>query len=223
MFFAMQCRQAFDMFGSERLRRWWIQFRTIRDQTLNMPGGPTRLPLPDVRPKFLGAIFTRVGFPGAVRPSAQFWELGQICLCISTSVMPTLMELNLALPPEQYEAIRAAIAATPDQMPAGAPAAVNGVAAYIIDYHRLQHMALEASVPVPYLQPHLMWRFNTAAFEQYTLALQQDLAAPPPPANLLYMPLHLKDRHQQMAKSLRIRWQFEHLAHIIMALPQEAH
>ena len=219
----MQCRQAFDNFGSDQLRRWWIQFRNIRDQTLNMAGGPTRYPLPDVRPKFLGAIFIRIRYPGAVQPIAQLWELGQICACISNRVMPTLMELNLALPPEQYEASRAAIAAAPDQMPAGAPAAVNGVAAYLIDYHRLQQMALEASVPVPYLQPHMMWRFNTAAFEQYMLALQQDLAAPPPPANMIYMPLQVQDQEQQMAKSLRIRWQFEHLAQIIMALPQEAH
>ena len=119
MFFAVQCREAFDRFGSSMLRMWWDSFRSIRDRTLNLGGKPTRYVLPDIRPKFLGAVFTRVGHPGAIRPSAHFWELGQICSCISNRLMHTLVQLNLALPPEQYEAIRAAIAAAENQMPAG--------------------------------------------------------------------------------------------------------
>eukprot|EP00891_Asterochloris_glomerata_P003913 jgi/Astpho2/3913/Aster-01098 len=71
-------------------------------------------------------------------------------------VLPDIRPKFCGFHTQQYEAIRAAIAAAENQMPAGAPAAVHGIAAYIIDYHRLQHMALAASVPVPYLQPHLM-------------------------------------------------------------------
>ena len=99
---------------------------------------------------------------------------------------------------------------------------MHGIAAYIIDYHRLQHMALRASVPVPYLQPHMMWRLNPVAYEEYLQALQENVAAPPPADNMLYMQLQPQDLQQQMAESLRIQWQFEHLAQIIIALPQEA-
>ena len=170
----------------------------------------------------MGAVFTRVGYPGAIKPSAQFWELGQIFTCISNKLMPTLAQLNLALPPEQYEASRAAIAAA-SQMPAGAPASVHGIAAYIIDYNRLQHMALAASVPVPYLQPHLMWRFNKSAYNDFMHVLEGNLAASPPAPDVLYKALPAAELNQQLAKVERIRWHFEHLAHIIMALPQGAH
>ena len=225
MIFAVQCREAFDNFGSRMLSVWWDSFRRIRDTTLNLAGKPTRYVMPDIRPKFLGAVFTRVGYPGAIRPHAHFWELGQICSCISAKVMPTLARLNLALPPEQYEAIRAAIAAA-NGMSAGAPAAVHGVAAYIIDYHRLQHMALAASVPVPYLQPHLMWGFNANRWNQYLQELQLNLGAAPvaPPApHVLHQPLPNAELNSQLAKAERICWHLEHLAHIIIALPQEAH
>eukprot|EP00891_Asterochloris_glomerata_P006511 jgi/Astpho2/6511/Aster-08483 len=167
----LECRRAIDTFGSSLLLRWWNSFRSIRDRTL--AGGPTRYVLPDTRPKFLGVVFMRVGQPGAINPPTQFWELAQICQCVSNILMPALTQLNLTLPPEQYEAICAAIAAVaPDEMPAGALAAVHGIAGYIIDYHRLQHMALTASVPVPYLQPHMMWRLNPVTYEEYLQALQ---------------------------------------------------
>eukprot|EP00891_Asterochloris_glomerata_P001625 jgi/Astpho2/1625/fgenesh1_pg.00029_%23_1_t len=66
-----KCREAFDRFGTRLLRNWWMLFRSIRQRSMSLPGRPTRYVLPDVKPIFLGAIFTRVGHPGAIKPIAM--------------------------------------------------------------------------------------------------------------------------------------------------------
>ena len=184
---------------------------------MSLPGRPTRYVLPDVKPIFLGAIFTRVGHPGAIKPIAMYLELARIFERISSKLMPTLLEFGLALPQQRYHEIRAAIWSGADQAPNGLPQGVDGVAAYIIDYHTLQHMAQAASVPVPFLQPHQMWRFNGAALEEYRENLEQNLQSQPPAH--MRQPLSHAEQERQVAKVRKICRQFEHLVQIVIDLP----
>ena len=166
--------------------------------------------MPDSTPKFLGVIFSRVGYPGAVRPYASYHELGKIHEVIMQELMPTVQRLGMDLPAAVYAQSRMA-AVVPD----GAPAPVDGVVAYVIDYHRLELMAQQASVPVPYIGGQHMWSFKRDVWEQWLLAHQTNFQLQPPTDAEMHQPLRGQELQNQLAKVQAIRSDFHRIVTLV--------
>ena len=206
----LQCRQAVNKFGETRLRRWSHSWDEYRNTARNKRG---KYLMPDRRPAFLGIIFLKVGYPGSVRPYASFHELGNIHQTITGTLMPAVQELGMALPPDRYAHMRNAAT-----VPTGCPPAVDGVVAYIIDYHSLELMALKASVPVPYLQGHHMWTFRSDVWNRWLEDNQNNLQAQPPTDAQVHRPLAGSELQRQLNKVARIRNEFEKIVAAVQAL-----
>ena len=69
----LQCKRALNKLGTGRLQQWATFSAELAQQTRHM-----MYVLPDLKPKFLGIIFSRVGYPGSVHPHASYCELGNI-------------------------------------------------------------------------------------------------------------------------------------------------
>lgn len=210
----VQCREALKKLGEGRLEKWTQEFAGIADSTVAVNA---MYAMPRITPVFLGCIFNRVGYPGAVRPSASFFELEQIQQCITHKLMPTLDRLNMTLDAALYAQICDVAVPRP-----GAPASVDGVAAHIMDFHSLEHMALCACVPAPFLQPHHLWTVNMKAFNAWTLqAANAQNHQPPagPDEALIHLKVSKKERKRYKIKLARIRPLFERLAEIIVMVP----
>ena len=78
-----------------------------------------RYPLPNHKPKFLGVVFARVGARGAVRPYNQYQILLRCYDAITNRLMPAAAANNMALEPEQYQAVMRGIANFVSGRPAG--------------------------------------------------------------------------------------------------------
>lgn len=170
--------------------------------------------MPDIIPKFLGVIFSRVGYPGAIRPYASYHELGKIHNVISQELMPTVQRLGMALPAARYAQLRMA-AVRPD----GAPAPVDGVVAYIIDYHRLELMALQACVPVPYIGRQHMWAFKSDVGKQWLEAHQNNLQLQPPIDAEIHQPVIGQELDKMLQKVQSIRSDCHRIVALVQALP----
>ena len=128
-------------------------------------------------------------------------------------LLPKLMELGWVLPEYAYDRMRCLA-----ESPHGAPAAVNGVAAYIIDYHSLEQMALRASVPVPFLGNGHVYKVDRQQWRQWKEDLGVNLSTPPPNEDHTLRPVGVKrELKQQTDKDDGIRAQFERLAEIVTA------
>ena len=110
---------------------------------------------PEHKPKYLGLIFSRVGYQGCVSPYNHYAIILEQVRIMHDQMMPFFQQQGLAMPVAYYD----------DVLPTAANARIvaphsnhlifeRGVAAMIKEFNSVVHMSERESIPVPFLQQH---------------------------------------------------------------------
>ncbi|KAK9818561.1 hypothetical protein WJX74_009529 [Apatococcus lobatus] len=212
-----------------QLNTWFEQYHGA---FIGSQGPNTRYPLPGnggapVVTRFLGAVFSRIGQAGAVRPIQQFKVLRDIFSSISNSLLPNLAQYGMRLPAavEQQAANDAEQRAIAHVACQGIPRVPRGVIALFPEFHQLAYVGQRESIPVPYTQRHNYRKLRSPQHPivaQYNIdcaaaiANVQPLPLPPPSEYLVFKHVASAVRNSHKLRTMRIRDQMDVVVDLII-------
>ena len=213
-FAALQNREAVLNLASFQLKAWFIDYRKAFDLSTS-PNTKYPLPSNGAAPRvtrFLGAMFSRVGYAGAVRPANQFLVLKDIFNIIHHKLSPELRKRNMRLPMAimKQAALSAESTAKAVKAGEGLPELPAGVIAALPDYHTLALIGQRECIPVPYAQEQYMRSIKKAVLEAWqaecNVAILSGQPIPSLPEERLLLKMQEnRDRKAAMIKSKKIR------------------
>lgn len=224
----VQNREAVLNLAATQLAKWYKEYSETYENSLSES---TKYPLPPAAngnlpraTRFLGAIFSRIGQAGAVRPTNQFKALRTIFDDITKKLLATLRFRDMVLPGDAMQsaadkAYQLAIA-SPGKWGHGLPVIPPGVIATLPDYNQLALISQRECIPVSHIHRHHLRCVNTKQNALYEAACLQASTnhqpAPPLPADHILLQAVTKDKEKLVDKTKDIRKQMEVVLELIV-------